>query len=98
MTEAERLSRFADIPLYLAQLVVMRVNATGYSLKFVRSGKRWDNLVDIRQSIAAEAREHEFSYPQIGRALNRDHTTIISLLRRRPPVRNGPVPREKVDG
>ena len=51
MTEAERLSKFADIPLHLAQLVVMRVNATGYSLKFVRSGKRWDNLVDIRQAI-----------------------------------------------
>ena len=83
MTEAERLSEVADIPLHLAQLVVMRVNASGYTLRFVRSELRWTELVDLRQAIATEAKT-KFSYPQIGRALNRDHTTIISLLRRRP--------------
>lgn len=41
---------------------------------------RW--LVEIRRQFALQARDQHFSYPQIGAALCRHHTTIMSLLGR----------------
>ena len=56
---------------------------------------RW--LVHIRRTIARELRAEPWnlSYPEIGRALNRDHSTVIYLVRggRKKKVTNdGPGP------
>lgn len=79
-TEAGQLAWKADVPYELAQLVVMRANQSGITTKRLRHHCREQWLVEIRRSIAAEARAR-FSLPQIGRALNRDHSTVISLLK-----------------
>ncbi len=48
-------------------------------------GSRCRIYVDIRQEAAKRLRDAGLSYPEIGRQLgNRDHSTIISLLRRPP--------------
>lgn len=44
--------------------------------------RRYKRLVDARAIIAAALRERGWALTDIGRAMNRDHTTIISLLKR----------------
>lgn len=45
-------------------------------------------LVEIRRKIATELKENGWSFPQIGKLLNRHHSAIINLLdnkKRTPP-------------
>ena len=78
MTEADRLSSLADIPHALAEVTVMVCNVEGLPLRAVRADGR--KLFHVRRTIARRARAMGFSLPQIGRALNRDHTTILAAL------------------
>src|SRR5271170_3988278 len=39
-------------------------------------------MVQVRRVIAYRARKAGFSYPEIGRALNRHHTSVINLFRK----------------
>lgn len=48
----------------------------------IRSPRRDARLVDLRMIVAQEMRAAGFTLKEIGRCLNRDHTTIINLLRR----------------
>ena len=83
MTDADRISAWANVPHGLAELVVMRASQRGLRLRSLRSQLRHPDLVAARHAIAKEARRLEYSYPVIGRALNRDHTSIMHLLRTR---------------
>lgn len=79
VTEADRLARNADIPLELAQLVVVAANQADMPLRNLRSARQHRELVQVRRTVvlAARHRNPPFSYWQIGRALNRDHSTVI---------------------
>ena len=81
MTEADRLSVHANVPLALAQLVAMHADRLGYTLRNIRDNSRPRPLVRARWQIIALARNEGFSLPVIGRAMNRDHTSIIHALR-----------------
>ena len=81
MTEADRLSVHANVPLALAQLVAMHADRLGYTLRNIRNDRRQRPLVRARWQIIALARNEGFSLPVIGRAMNRDHTSIIHALR-----------------
>ena len=81
MTEADRLSVHANVPLALAQLVAMHADRLGYTLGTIRNDRRQRQLVRARWQIIALARNEGFSLPVIGRAMNRDHTSIIHALR-----------------
>jgi chromosomal replication initiation ATPase DnaA len=83
MTDADRISQFANVPHDLAELVVMGANRIGSSLKWFRSDRRFEELVAGRAWVAREARQRGHSFPAIGRALNRDHSSIIHLVRTR---------------
>lgn len=83
MTEADRLSKCANVPHDLAELVVMGANRIGSSLRWFRSDHRFSDLVDGRAWVAREARARGHSFPSIGRALNRDHSTVMHLVRTR---------------
>lgn len=48
----------------------------------IRSAQRQRELFLIRAGIVYVARERGRSFPQIGRALNRDHTSAIHAYRR----------------
>lgn len=81
MTDADRISEWAEVPHELAELVVMRANQRGLRLAVLRSSLRISELVTARRAISKEAREMGYSYPVIGRALCRDHTSIMHLVR-----------------
>ena len=74
-TVAECMSAWATVPRQLAELVVTRAGEAGVNLKELRSDRRKRELVRIRRDIAIEA-SSKFGLSEIGRALNRDHTTI----------------------
>ena len=44
-------------------------------------------MVELRRRIARELRDAGFSYPDIGHAMNRDHSSIMSLLGASPGTR-----------
>ena len=81
MTEADRLSAFASVPHGLAELVVLVCNQVGRSLRSIRADGQHRDGARIRRQIALEARWQGYSYPAIGRALNRDHSTIMHLVK-----------------
>lgn len=80
-TQADWLSERASIPNELAELVVAMCDAHPSRIESVRGPKRAPELVRCRQRIAVAARDMGYSYPTIGRALNRDHTTVIHAIR-----------------
>jgi len=45
-------------------------------------GGNHQSLVKVRMVVAYRAREAGYSLPQIGRAINRHHTSIIHLLKK----------------
>lgn len=54
-----------------------------YNLKpeQIRGSWQYPDLMAARREIAARLREEGFSYPKIGNALARHHTTIIGMLK-----------------
>lgn len=78
MTQADRISQWANVPLPLALLVVnMNHSRRRCSLKRLRSACREAPVFKVRQAIAKAAVREGYSYSEIGRALNRDHSTIM---------------------
>ena len=65
----------------------------GVSVWRVRSRSRDRKLVMVRRDIAHRLREAGHSFPAIGKALNRDHTSIMHLLgKTKRPLPNYIVP------
>lgn len=54
---------------------------SGYSANEILSRCRRSDLVAARRKIALALRENGFSYPQIGKVMNRDHSSIIHLCK-----------------
>jgi hypothetical protein len=80
-TKADKISEWAQVPQPLAEMLVERAALAGYDLKQLRSEARSKPFVNFRKSFASDARRLGYSLPAIGRALNRDHTTIIYAIR-----------------
>lgn len=85
MSDVDHLQEWADIPRELAEIVVIEANKHGLTLKQLRSPSVEAHRYSARKKIALKARSRPtpFSFPQIGRAINRDHSTVISMLRGR---------------
>lgn len=67
--------------LHLTEIVE---KLTGYSISELRRDSRKPNAVDARQLFVLLAREHTtYSYPKIAIVLNRDHTTVMHLDKRK---------------
>lgn len=81
-TEADRLARNADIPLYLAQMVVMRCNAVDCTLAFLRGQSQARDVCALRADIVREALEKGFRVRQIERAINRKCDGYVARARR----------------
>lgn len=66
----------------IEEYVSMRARQLGHPPSLVRSRCRFRVLVNVRRTIARELRDEPWglSYPEIGRALNRDHSSVINLL------------------
>lgn len=73
MTPTE-LAQNALIPIELADMVFAQAKLSGVSVRDLRSESR--GHVELRGCIARKARANGYSYWTIGRALNRDHSTV----------------------
>lgn len=74
---ADKIEMWANVPQELAELVVAGADLFRVSVRWLRSESRDAELVKCRRWITAQARDRGFSFPLIGRALNRDHSTIM---------------------
>ena len=63
---------------------------TGISINDLRGPRRWAEIVKARRLAAVRLREAGATYPRIGRALNRHHTTAMNLC-----GAFAPLPRER---
>lgn len=82
MTDTERLAHDASIPPELAAIVVLEANRAQVSVRAFRRNGRPRNLIPCRRHAIAAARNAGFSWWQIGRAMNRDHSTCIYAYRK----------------
>lgn len=72
----------AELDAKQIERVVLSVS--GYSLKDIRKHNRKPAMVDVRQLFVLLCLEHtSYSYPTIAAILDRDHTTIMSLAKRK---------------
>ena len=67
----------------ISDVMQATVELTGFSAATLRSKKRNADLSEARQFLMYVARKNTGkSFPQLGRALNRDHTAIIYGVRK----------------
>ena len=80
-----------DSPHQEAVEVVCKVAAEhGVALSDLRGPGRRGRLAEARRRAAAAARARtDVSLPQLGRILNRDHSTVLSLVRTAEKQMNG---------
>ncbi len=82
MTELDRLARYARVPEELAAIVVIAANEADVRLRLLRGPSVSRDLVRVRQRIALRARVLGYPWEEIGRALNRDHSTAVNAYQR----------------
>jgi chromosomal replication initiation ATPase DnaA len=91
VTEVDRLEKWAEVPRDLAEIVALYSERYGIPINELRGPSRKADRVWVRRNIAklARGRRQPFSYWQIGRALNRDSSTVRNLVARPHGTRNG---------
>jgi chromosomal replication initiation ATPase DnaA len=63
-------------------LIIRRIaKAYGVKVSDLRGPKRWPGLLRARKQAYRECRLAGASYPEIGRALHRHHTTVMHAVR-----------------
>ena len=67
-------------PSSLETLIASVAQKHGFSAEQLKGPRRPQELVDARWEFIREARAKGHSMPQIGRAINRDHTTVKHAL------------------
>lgn len=85
MRAAERISAFAGVDLELAELVVRGAQVHHVPVAELRGTQKNEKSTRVRRWVAARARPR-WSWWEIGRALNRDHSTVIHHHRRAKPA------------
>jgi chromosomal replication initiation ATPase DnaA len=69
-----------------ASVVISMLTLSGYSWDDLRSHEKHDRrLVDLRKRVIHALRAAGHSTPEIGRLVNRDHTTVLDTLRQPVP-------------
>jgi chromosomal replication initiation ATPase DnaA len=84
MRAAERISAFAGVDIELAELVVRGAQVHHVAVAELRGTMKDEKSTRVRRWVAARARPR-WSWWEIGRALNRDHSTVIHHHRRAKP-------------
>jgi len=62
----------------VADIVAIASDITGYRAEAITGRSRKRFIVRVRQAVYFVAREQGHSYPDIGRRLGRDHSTVIT--------------------
>jgi hypothetical protein len=72
-----------------AKAIIRRIaDETGYEYEDIIGPARFSALVKVRHRAIREVREmnRDWSLPQLAAAFNRDHTTILAVLRKQDPA------------
>lgn len=69
-----------------AECLEFYASQTGLAVAELTGRGKTRKLADARSMVARHLRSLGWSTPKIGRLLNRDHTTIINLLKRKVQV------------
>ena len=67
-------------PLELRNLLFLAARDHGVLIEELVGRSHSRRLVEVRRAFAKTARECGYSFPTIGRALNRHHTTVMNLV------------------
>ena len=59
------------------------VKNSDYTFAQLNGCQRSSDLVDERQRIAKELKKEGYSFPAIGKAMDRDHSSILHLVNKR---------------
>lgn len=71
-----------DAPIMLMDILREVAADHGFKVKQIQSDKRYKSLVRARQDYCWRARNRtQKSLPEIGRVINRDHTTVMHAIR-----------------
>ncbi|RJL18647.1 helix-turn-helix domain-containing protein [Paracoccus siganidrum] len=65
--------------------------ATGVTADQITGKSRKAEIVRVRQIVCFIARQKGMTYQQIGRVLNRDHTTIVAAVKREAARRHSTI-------
>lgn len=57
------------------------LNKYGFTMHDIRSSRRNSKLVECKREIALYLRNKGLSYPKIGLLMNKDHTSVMNLLK-----------------
>jgi hypothetical protein len=87
MRAAERISAYAGVDLELAEIVVLGAKVHHVPVNQLRSDLTHGRFVRVRRWVVVRARPR-WSWWEIGRALNRDHSTVIYHHSRAAPAAN----------
>lgn len=72
----------ASRPSRIGQLIAEASRETGYTPQEIVGHSRKQPLARTRQWVMWKARQEGYSLEQIGRVLNRDHTTVLHGVRK----------------
>lgn len=67
--------------IFPREFIAAEAIKAGYSLASILSHDKRKCIVKVRWDIARALRARGMSYAQIGKAMNRDHSTIIHAVR-----------------
>ena len=67
----------------IADVIARVATEHGYSPADILGRDRHAHVVKARHSAMLEARRLGFSYPELGRAFKRDHTTVMHAIEKR---------------
>lgn len=80
---AEKVAALDGVPLQKMDLITAQVaGRAGLSIKALRSPRRTREIAHARQRAYLILHDAGYSFPQIGRYFNRDHTTVMFGVKR----------------
>lgn len=77
----------AHVPLFGELLLSVVASEYGLTPQEMKGPSRLPEFVEARALVADVLRHRNWSYPRIGRLLQRDHSTIINLIEKMPIYR-----------
>lgn len=90
MTESQEAFAKLNFPTPALSRIASEVSqVSGVSLEEMQGRDRRKHIVAARQVCYWQARKSGHSLPEIGRFFNRDHTTVLSGIRKLEPILGG---------
>ncbi len=77
-----RVYAYSSDPLFSGRAMAVAALAAGFTVESLLTRRRWTELVKARYAVMLAMRRREVSYPSIGRRLHRDHSTVMTGVRR----------------